>query len=199
MTALNLPPQNAESFCSWLAVLSLIYIRNPFPPSHLPQRTLPRVQQGSRALMPQGFVGHSNILTVPTFQVLSLQRKLTEVEAETRATEKELVDSLAESHSNEKKLRDELHTLEMKMQQASVVGEGLQLHLSTAEGRLHGLEAELAKAEAARREAESKLGALHSALRRTLGLGRRSPSPQRPCSPSKGQQQPWCRPEECTG
>uniref|UniRef100_A0A8C0IU23 Ciliary rootlet coiled-coil, rootletin family member 2 n=1 Tax=Chelonoidis abingdonii TaxID=106734 RepID=A0A8C0IU23_CHEAB len=118
-------------------------------------------------------------------EVLSLQRKLVEVEWEARAREKGLTNSLGESHSKEKKLRDELHNMELKLQQAGGVSEGLQLRLSTTEGHLQGLETELAKAEAAKREVESKLGMLHSALRRTLGLSGQSPSPQRPCSPSK--------------
>ncbi|KAF7243276.1 Rootletin, partial [Varanus komodoensis] len=60
------------------------------------------------------------------------------------------------------------------------------MRLSTCEGHTRGLEIELAKAEAAKREVELKLVALHSTLRRTLGLGSRSPSPQRSCSPVKG-------------
>ena len=64
--------------------------------------------------------------------------------------------------------------------------------LSDSEGRAAGLEVELAKTDHDRRDVEYKLGALYSALRRTLGISRmgrsaspmrgkqsRSPSPQR--------------------
>lgn len=124
----------------------------------------------------------------PVFlQVLSLQKKLSVTEAEARLREQDLNQTLAESHGKEKKLKDDIHNLEVKFQEASRTSESLQLGLSTCEGRAHGLEIELTKAEAARREVELKLVALHSVLRRTLGLGSRSPSPQRTYSPIKGQ------------
>lgn len=84
-------------------------------------------------------------------------------------------------------MKDDLHSLDVKLQEASRVNESLQMRLSTCEGRARGLETELIKAEAAKREVEQKLVALHSTLRRTLGLGSRSPSPQRTTSPVKGQ------------
>lgn len=133
---------------------------------------------------------HCHGLLTLFFQVLSLRKKLSAMEAESRLQEQDLAQSLAESRAKEKKLKDDLHHLEMKLQEASRAGESLQMRLSTCEGRSQGLGIELAKAEAAKREVELKLVALHSALRRTLGLGSRSPSPQRSCSPVKGQKAP---------
>lgn len=125
--------------------------------------------------------------------MLNLQKKLSTTELEAQLREQDLTQSLAESHSREKKLKDDLHSLEMKLQEANRTGESLQMRLSSCEGRTHGLDIELAKAEAAKREVELKLVALHSTLRRTLGLGSRSPSPQRSSSPVKGQNAPRIR------
>lgn len=121
-----------------------------------------------------------------SFQVLNLQKKLSSAEVKFQLQEQDLKHSLAESCIREKKWKDDLHSLEVKLQEASRTNESLQLRLSTFEGCIHGLETELAKTEAAKREVELKLVALHSTLRRTLGLGSRSPSPQRSSSPVKG-------------
>ncbi|ETE72955.1 Rootletin, partial [Ophiophagus hannah] len=119
-------------------------------------------------------------------EMLNLQKKLSSAEVKSQLQEQDLKHSLAENCIKEKKWKDELHRLEVKLQEVSRSNESLQLRLSTCEGCIHGLETELAKTEATKREVELKLVAVHSTLRRTLGLGSRSPSPQRSSSPVKG-------------
>lgn len=111
--------------------------------------------------------------------------------------EKELQGSLEEARGNEKKLLDNTRNLEIKVAASQEEVAQLSLKLSASEGRVNGLEVELARLEGQKRETEYKLSSLHSALRRTLGIGRagrtpspavrgRSSSPRRVFSPLKG-------------
>lgn len=133
-------------------------------------------------------------------QVSSLQRRMTELEAECRLRERELAAQLEEARGNEKKLQDNTRNLELRAEQARGELTELGLALSEAQGRISGLEAELTRLDGHKRELEFKLGSLHSALSRTLGIGGRgrgnspalrgrSHSPRRSLSPPKGEWQ----------
>lgn len=120
----------------------------------------------------------------------NLHRKILDLEHESRLREKGLLGSLEEARVKEKKLLDDARNLEIKLEKALAEGAELGLRLSAAEGRAQGLEAELARVQGLKREAEHKLGSLHSALRRTLGVGRRGRADggaqKRLFSPAKG-------------
>lgn len=138
--------------------------------------------------------GHKHLIP-PQFS--ALQRKLSEVESDFSLREKELQGSLEEARGNEKKLLDNTRNMEIKLLSSLEEAAQLGLKLSASEGRVHGLEAELSRLEGLKRELEFKLSSVHSALRRTLGIGRagrtpspavrgRSGSPKRTFSPLKG-------------
>uniref|UniRef100_G3W3J0 Ciliary rootlet coiled-coil, rootletin n=1 Tax=Sarcophilus harrisii TaxID=9305 RepID=G3W3J0_SARHA len=119
-------------------------------------------------------------------ELLSVQRRLLEVEQGFQARERGLLGSLEESRGSEKKLLDNARNLELKLERTQAEAGELGLRLSAAEGRIQGLEMELARVEGQRREAEFQLTSLRSALRRTLGIGR-VPSPAfRGYSPPEG-------------
>lgn len=139
----------------------------------------------------------SDITSCSSSQLGALQRKLSEVESDFILREKDLQGSLEETRGNEKKLLDNSRNLEIKVLASQEEAAQLNLKLSASEGRVHALEAELARLEGLKRETEFKLSSLHSALRRTLGIGRagrtpspavrgRSGSPRRTFSPLKG-------------
>lgn len=142
-------------------------------------------------------VAPASLPLTPFPQLGALQRKLSETESDFGLREKELLGSLEEARGNEKKLQDNTRNLEIKALASAEDVAQLGLKLSASEGRVHGLEAELARLEGVKREMEFKLSSLHSALRRTLGIGRtgrtpspairgRSSSPKRVFSPLKG-------------
>lgn len=99
---------------------------------------------------------------------------------------------------SQQRWREETARLEEALREAQAQGREQGLRASLSEGQAGGLEEQLAQGEATRRGLEHRLDGLESALRRTLGIGRRgrsptpgargrSPSPWRTRSPVKGE------------
>ena len=110
-----------------------------------------------------------------------LARKQQELEETLSATEREFSNAISDHKDIQNKLKDEVRSLSQGLQSREQECADLKIRLSDSEGRASGLEVELSKTEQDRRDVEYKLGALYSALRRTLGISRmgRSASPMR--------------------
>ena len=132
-------------------------------------------------------------------ELANLQRKMAELEDDSRLKEKENQLTLEDNRRTECKQEEQRRQLEGLLDSSTSEIADLKLHLSGAEGRVNALEAQLARVEGAKRDVEFKLSSIHSSLRRTIGYrqeGSRSLSPMRgrstsprrsrPSSPTKG-------------
>ncbi|XP_078740742.1 uncharacterized protein LOC144954033, partial [Lampetra fluviatilis] len=120
-------------------------------------------------------------------ELASLQHRVRDQEGEWRACERRLLSALEECRESERRSADSCRALEERLAAAATDGAQLRLALSASEGRERGHEGQLARSESERRDAELRLANLHSALRRTLGIGlsgRRAADRERAASPS---------------
>jgi rootletin len=119
-------------------------------------------------------------------------RKIAELEETLRSIERELSNTVSDHRVVQGKLKDEIRATTQSLLSRDQENADLKIRLSDLAGRGNGLEAELSRNEQEKRDTEYKLGALYSALRRTLGISRmgrcaspcrgpnsRSPSPSR--------------------
>lgn len=97
-----------------------------------------------------------------------------EAEAAAREAQQQRDVALQES---QRRQREETARLEEALREAQAQAREQALRASLAEGQIGGLEEQLAQGEASRRGLERRLAGLESALRRTLGIGRRGRSP----------------------
>merc|ERR1719447_2375867 len=74
--------------------------------------------------------------------------------------------------NSEAKLADDKRAAERSLERTNSEFGECKMKLSAAEGRIAAMELQIARAEGARRDVEFKLTAIHSHMRRTLGIGR---------------------------
>lgn len=117
---------------------------------------------------------HEVTIDAKTKESQILQKRIIDLEDEGLNTQRELVRITSEHTDKESKLKDDIHSLCTRVEVSKEEINALSVELQAAEGRSSALQEQLNISEDCRNEAEIHLNGFASALRRTIGIGKKS-------------------------